>query len=166
MNSSAARKYNVSEPSFYHYEQEADLYEYTPPKLTVRNGAKGRKKAPTFRLICCGVLLVALIATVIYGNVVQVEMGDRVVSVTKKLNELQGEGALLETKIESMASTKAIEEYASRELGMGKVENYQVTYIYRAGEDQIEAQNTGLDIPVGETMLKAYNGLLEYLKLN
>ena len=49
---------------------------------------------------------------------------------------------------------------------MGKVENYQVTYMYRAGEDQIEAQNTGLDIPVGETMLKAYNGLLEYLKLN
>ena len=162
MQSTSARAYDLSA-----YEEvrkpQATIQER--PQLTVRTTRKVKKGISVGRLFCCTVLLLTLVSLAIYNNVVTVEMSDQLAQAKVQLETLQDQGATLQTKLDSTASTKAIEEYASSQLGMGKVELYQITYLNTPSVDKIEVTEPTSDSAIVQSALNVYNDLLEYMKL-
>ena len=78
----------------------------------------------------------ATVITVVYNQVQLTELTEQINTTTKQLEEAQS----LEIQLNMEASQKmngaAVEEYAKKELGMGKVSSGQVTYVDSAQEDQ------------------------------
>jgi len=146
------------------YEESRKPQAQERPQLTVRTTRQVKRGISPWRLLCCGVLLVALMSVAIYTNIVTVEMSDQLSKANAQLAVLQEEGAALQTRLESTASTKVIEEYASSQLGMGKAERYQVTYISLPGEDRIEVTEAAQKPTILQSALQVYNDLLEYMK--
>ena len=60
-----------------------------------------------------------------------------IAQANKTLNALQGENTLLEMEIAQKMSLDNIEEYATTQLNMGKVEQYQIENISLTQNDEI-----------------------------
>ena len=88
--------------------------------------------------ICLVLSVVAIVALFIYNNVMLTEIGAQISACNAQLADLQDEATRLQATIESSTSVKAIEEIATQELGLSKLERSQVTYIDLSNEDVIE----------------------------
>ncbi len=87
--------------------------------------------------LMCLCLVVASIAVLLYNNAVLTEIGDRVNEANSTLKALQAEEERLNTELEFKLSNKNVEEIASRNLGLAKLEKYQVDYIDMSSEDVV-----------------------------
>lgn len=162
MQSSSARAYDLSAYQETRKVQEATAY--ARPQLTVRTTRQSKKGVSPLRLLCCAVLLIALVAVAICNQVAMVEKGHQLHLAQQELAALQNQAAILETRLESTASTKTIEEKAAQ-LGMGKAEPYQINYVQMVGQDKIEVLETAGTPAVMQTALNVYQDILEYMQV-
>ncbi len=162
MQSTSARAYDLS--AYEEARKPAEINTHQRPHLTVRTTRRAKKSVSPLRLFCCAVLLVCLVAVAICNQVAMVEKGHQLSLAQQELETLKNEAAILQTKLESTASTKTIEENASQ-LGMGRVEPYQINYVQLTGEDKIEVAEGPGDSVVIQSALSVYHDLLEYMKL-
>jgi len=135
------------------------------PQLQVREGKKRKEGISPLRLLFCCVMLVALISLAIYNNIVMVELGDQLSDAKAQLAALQSEAVTLKSKMENQNSVQNIEEYATANLGMGKAEKYQVTYVNMAGEGSIYRTDKAPDKAPTQVLLRGFDSLMEYMKL-
>ena len=84
-----------------------------------------------------GIVIVAITFVMIYNRVMLTELTDEIAQANKTLNALQGENTLLEMEIAQKMSLDNIEEYATTQLNMGKVEQYQIENISLTQNDEI-----------------------------
>lgn len=89
------------------------------------------------KLLLVGVVIVAITFVMIYNRVMLTELTDEIAQANKTLNALQGENTLLEMEIAQKMSLDNIEEYATTQLNMGKVEQYQIENISLTQNDEI-----------------------------
>lgn len=87
--------------------------------------------------LLCMCLVVASIAVLLYNNAVLTEVGDQVNEAYSDLKALQNEEVRLNTELEFKLSNKNVEEIASRNLGLVKLEKHQVDYIDMSSEDVV-----------------------------
>lgn len=105
------------------------------PQVTVIQGSKQKAK----QLLIIGVrpmkivltsLLLGMIASVCFCcKAVLTETVSEISQATQDLEVLQSENIRLNMELEAMVSLKNIEEVATEQLGLSKLEKYQVTYV-------------------------------------
>lgn len=99
------------------------------PESTLNFGAVLR----TFLLFS---LVIGTITALLYSHVQLTEVTAQIGSAQKELNVLKSEHTRLESDLESRISIRNIEEYASGQLGLAKMEKYQIEYINLSGGDK------------------------------
>lgn len=165
MQSNAARKYDLSSYEEVRTSSTRRQQPVERPNLTVRTTRRSKAKVSPLRLLLCAVLLVALVAVAICNQVMMVERNHELNLANAQLAQLQTQNQELQTKLDSAASTKTIEEQAAL-MGMGRVEGYQVNYVTITGEDRIEVLEVSEGGSIIQTALNVYTDLLEYMMVN
>lgn len=112
------------------------------PKAVVLEKVETKKQKKTAelslkKLLLVGVVIIAITFVMIYNRVMLTELTDEIAQANKTLSTLQGENALLEMEIAQQMSLDNIEEYATTQLNMGKVEQYQIESISLTQNDEI-----------------------------
>lgn len=161
MQSSAARVLEEYESSREYHDASREA----APKLQVREGKQRKEGISPLRLLFCCVMLVALISLAIYNNIVMVELGDQLSEAKAQLAVLQSEAVQLKSKMENQSSVQNIEDYAAANLGMGRAEKYQITYVNMAGEGSIYRTDKAPDKAPTQVLLQGFDSLMEYMKL-
>lgn len=91
-----------------------------------------RKRVKPLRAVATalGVLLVCgVLGTVIHGQVQLTELNEEILTATAQLSEAQSVELQLQYAADQNMSTAQLEEYASEQLGMQKINPGQITYI-------------------------------------
>ncbi len=112
------------------------------PKAVVLEKVETKKQKKTAelslkKLLLVGTVIIAITFVMIYNRVMLTELTDEIAQANKTLSTLQGENALLEMEIAQQMSLDNIEEYATTQLNMGKVEQYQIESISLTQNDEI-----------------------------
>lgn len=114
------------------------------------------------KVLVIAICLLSMFAALLYGRLRVDELTRQVNSVSAKLEEAQGENVRLNMQLDSMISLEKVENFAKNDLGMTKVEGYQIEYIDLTGTDSITVSGGKSAEPKGETSIT--EKLLEYLK--
>ena len=105
-------------------------------------------------------LIAGMIGAIIYSNALINELGTQVSQATKEYTTLLSENKRLTANLESKISLKNIETYAEEELGLSKMEEYQIQYINMAPEDKIEYVKNEADDNMTDKLLKSISGFI------
>ena len=169
MRTSAAQRLDRAEVGTAYPSYDLSRYEEIEapyrPRLTLRTGRPKKQKLSRLQIFRCMILTIALFSLSIYNNVLVVELGDQLSRHTSRLEVLQNETVLLQSKLESVTSLRSVEKYARTHLGMGPVAEHQVTYVHLGGGDKIHKTNRAPDCTLEQQMKKLVRASLEYLRI-
>lgn len=108
-------------------------------------------------------IVVSIIAVLLYSNAVITEVSAEITAKTAELEILQTEHARLNRELDAKISNEAVSQIATNQLGLNKLENYQVEYINLNSQDVIITKNRekdGIFENIGQVIAK----IQEYLK--
>ena len=86
----------------------------------------------------CGILAGALL----WSNATLAELNSTAISLQKELDKLKDEETRLNVELDSRVCMKDIDEYITKDLGMVKLEKYQVNYIDLSDGDSMVINDT------------------------
>ena len=114
--------------------------------------------------VLCLVLFLAVGGYLLYSHIALNEVSSDLLAAKSDLTKLEGETGALQVSIESKNSMDEIERIATEELGMVKIENYQIQTINLLTDDTVEIIK---DEPTGDSwwdgVVAEFNIVLEYL---
>lgn len=114
--------------------------------------------------VLCLVLFMAVGGYLLYSHIALNEVSSDLLAAKSDLTKLEGETGALQVSIESKNSMDEIERIATEELGMVKIENYQIQTINLLTDDTVEIIK---DEPTGDSwwdgVVAEFNIILEYL---
>lgn len=108
--------------------------------------------------------LIVIGGFMLYSHIALNEVSDDLLAAKAELADLEGDGVSLQVSIDAKNQMDEIERLATEELGMEKIESYQIQTINLLTDDTVEvikdepADNSWWDGVVAE-----FNILLEYL---
>ena len=151
--------------------QAYDLSRYEPkvaeqPKVRVIKRAQPVKSVYGVRpitLVMAAMIVVSITALLLYNNAMIAEISAEITSATTELELLETENARLNRELDAKMSNEVIAETAVNELGLSKLENYQVAYVNLSSQDVVTAKNSGgtsIFAIIGQIITK----IQEYLK--
>jgi len=152
-------------------QQAYDLSRYEPkektPKMQVVKRAQPIKSLYGVRpitFLAIAIAVVAITATLLYNNAMIAEISAEITAVSDDLELLQNENARLNRELDAKISNESLANTAVNELGLNKLESYQVEYVNLSAEDVVTAKETqsGFNVfaMIGQTITK----IQEYLK--
>lgn len=163
---------NIHNPNNYNYTNTAaksdERSEHIPVKTpeTVRASNITMKKSPekrgsAIKVFFAALLILAMIFTVLYGNVETNRMYRQISDQNTLLANAQSENVRLNSELEGKMTLKNVEEYAEKVLGLKKLDGSQIRYVKTQTDDIIE-------IPEEDTNLftkikNKFEGLVEYI---
>ncbi len=103
-----------------------------------------------------------MFAGLLYSRLRVDELTREIDAASANLSYAQAETVRLNMQLDSMISLEKVENYAKNDLGMTKIEGYQIEYIDLSGADSVSVSGKKTVKPTGETTLT--EKLLEYLK--
>ncbi len=161
-NQNAARK--IVEMPPFEQQNKPQMQLVKKKKKTVAEArremhAGARQSAKILAIALC---LLSMFAMLLYGRLRVDELTRDVNSVSAKLTDAQAENVQLNMQLDSMYSLEKVENYAKNDLGMTKVEGYQIEYIDLSGADTVTVSGSKTLSAGKETSLT--EKLLEYLK--
>lgn len=83
--------------------------------------------------------------------------------INRQLLTAENEKAILSVKLEAKQSLKEIEDIAQNQLGLVKIEKYQMDYVTIETEDKVEIIQKEKENTVFNQIANAFSVLLEYL---
>ena len=107
-------------------------------------------------------VILGLLCMKIYTEVKGNELSMETQKLTKELNALKNEKIRLELALEKKTDLKEIERRAKEDLGLKKIEKYQIQYVSLVTEDKIETLKKN-DDKVFDTVIRGFSIILEYL---
>ena len=107
-------------------------------------------------------VIIGLSFSVMYSRAQVNEMGSKVNSATKELEILKSENIRLQTELEEKISLKNVEEYATVELGMEKMDASQVEYVTLTSGNQVEITEES-DSSVWQKIKNFFDDMMEYI---
>lgn len=114
--------------------------------------------------VLCIVLFLALGGYLLYSHIALNEVSNDLLAAKKELTTLEGQAGALQVSIDSKNSMDEIERIATEELGMIKIENYQIQTINLLTDDTVEIIK---DQPANDSwwdgVVQEFNILVEYL---
>ncbi len=91
----------------------------------------------TAKILVIALCLLSMFAALLYSRLRVDELTREIDAANAQLSVAQGENVRLNMKLDSMISLERVEEYAKNDLGMTKVEGYQIEYIDLSGADTV-----------------------------
>lgn len=114
--------------------------------------------------VLCIALFLALGGYLLYSHIALNEVSNDLLAAKKELTALEGQAGALQVSIDSKNSMDEIERIATEELGMIKIENYQIQTINLLTDDTVEIIK---DQPANDSwwdgVVQEFNILVEYL---
>lgn len=110
----------------------------TARQLQQQTAAETRKP---IKVMCVAMAILMFMALAIYSRVKLDEINREISSVEKKIELAQSDAVKLNNELNAIVSINNVEEYATNELGMTKVQDYQVYYIDMSSEDYVAVAN-------------------------
>ena len=107
-------------------------------------------------------VIIGLSFSVMYSRAQLKELGAKVNSATKELEILKSENIRLQTELEEKISLKNVEEYATVELGMEKMDASQVEYVTLTSGNQVEITEES-DSSVWQKIKNFFDDMMEYI---
>lgn len=83
-------------------------------------------------------IVVAVVATIIYGQVQLTELNQNIADAQEKLENSQSEYTQMQMKVDAKYTTAIVEEYAQDKLGMYKASNSQKEFVDLSSGDKAE----------------------------
>lgn len=127
-----------------------------PPK------SSGRRTASVIRYFTVSVAALALLCFMIYGRVELSSLYTQQSELESKLTRLQSENVALETELAQKNGLTQAESYAENQLGLKKLEKYQIEYVEVPKPDVAEAAAPE-DDNIFVRIKKWFLGVLEYI---
>ena len=107
-------------------------------------------------------VIISLSFSVMYSRAQLNELGAKVNSATKELEILKSENIRFQTELEEKISLKNVEEYATVELGMEKMDASQVEYVTLTSGNQVEITEES-DSSVWQKIKNFFDDMMEYI---
>lgn len=115
-------------------------------------------------LVLCVAVFMIIGGYLLYSHIALNEVSSDLLAAKSDLTKLEGETGALQVSIENKNSMDEIERIATEELGMVKIENYQIQTINLLTDDTVEIIK---DEPTGSSwwdgVVAEFNIILEYL---
>jgi cell division protein FtsL len=99
------------------------------------------------KVMLIAVAILAFMAVAIYSRVQLDEINREIKKVEQKIELAESDSIRINNELNSIVSINNVEDYAVNELGMVKVQDYQVVYVDLSAEDYVAKANgkdTGL----------------------
>ena len=114
--------------------------------------------------VLCIALFLAMGGYLLYSHIALNEVSNELLAAKKELTGLEGEAGALQVSIDSKNSMDEIERIATEELGMIKIENYQIQTINLLTDDTVEIiKDQPADDSWWDGVVQEFNILVEYL---
>ena len=114
--------------------------------------------------VLCLALFLAIGGYLLYSHIALNEVSRELLVAKKELSSLEGQAGALQVSIDSKNSMDEIERIATEELGMVKIENYQIQTINLLTDDTVEIIK---DEPKNDSwwdgVVQEFNIIVEYL---
>lgn len=156
-NHSVAYDLSIYEKKEYIRKQPELKVVETPSRRVSAN------RALVVRIMLTAVLVISVIGVIIYNNAVLTELGDEISRQNKEYAVLVSESKRLSAELESKVSLRNIEDVAKNELGLSRMENYQVQYVNLSEGDKIELTAAAPKQTVVDKFKIKITSILEYL---
>ncbi len=114
-------------------------------------------------LVMTAVIVVSITSLLLYNNAVISEISAEITSATGQLEQLQNENRRLNRELDAKMSNETVAEIAVNELGLNKLENYQIAYVNLSSQDVVTAKNSG-GVGIFSIIGQAITKIQEYLK--
>lgn len=111
----------------------------TPKAVPVRR----RNTAKLLKILAVTAICGFLAGALLYSNATLAELNSNAVALQKQLDKLEDDKMRMDIELDSRVSMKAIDEYITDELGMVKVEKYQVNYVNLSEGDTMTVADNG-----------------------
>lgn len=157
MNGNAA--YDLSR---FEEKQKKPSMQVIPPKKPLRKGTVlGMKPAKAITML----LIVGVLASVlIYNRVLIIEANEEIRQANSQMTILESEGTRLDMEFEGKTSLKNIEDYATQNLGMQKMEKQQVQYVSLSEEEKVVLSKDMVKPNIFQRISGWFQNFLEYLR--
>ena len=123
-------------------------------------------RAAVVKFAVCISALIALFSFSLYSRAVLATINEDINMKTAELSTLSGEYTRLQTELEGKISLKNIEEYATANLGMMKIDTAQVQYLNLEETETVTIYNTTGENSVAEQVKGFVSELLSITGLN
>ena len=110
----------------------------TPELKVVKNENSKKEAFLNAKAFLLGVFVLVIVASTLYNNAIINELGNQILKANQDYAELIGENKKMTAILESKVSLKNVEEYAKENLGLSKMEQYQIEYVNLLPNDKIE----------------------------
>ncbi len=110
----------------------------TAQQVRQQTAAETRK---TIKVMCVAMAILMFMALAIYSRLKLDEINREISSVEKKIELAQSDAVKLNNELNAIVSINNVEEYATNELGMTKIQDYQVYYIDMSSDDYVAVVN-------------------------
>lgn len=115
------------------------------------------------RVLLTAVLVVSVIGVIIYSNAILTEIGDEINSQNKEYAVLLSESKRLSAELESKVSLRNIEDTAKNDMGLARMESYQIEYVNLSEGDKIELTAASPKQGLADKIKIKIGSFLEYL---
>ncbi len=141
-----------------------DLDERSLPKPKIkhkRNLKLQPKAASAMKFTILGFIGLALLCSMVFGQVELSEVYSEQSSLAAELSKLKDENLSLESELESKTGLTQVEEYAEKKLGLQKLDKSQIEYVEVENDSVAEVVETE-DDNIFVSVKKWFRGVLEY----
>lgn len=133
-----------------------------PDKKPEQEPHRARNTARLLRILLASVLVGALLSAFLYSNATLAELNSQSLSLQKQLDSLKDEETRMNVELDSRVCMKDIDEYITDDLGMVKLEKYQVNYLDLSEGDTMEL--AGEDASLWENIRSFFRDIGEYFR--
>lgn len=133
-----------------------------PPELKVVEGRKAGSNAAMLRGAAIFAVVLAIVCAILYNNMILTELTSQIEDTQEQFEQLKNEDRLMQVQLEGKTSLRAVQDIAENELGMAKVESYQVQYIDLGAGDRVVLARAP-QLSLANHIHMAYRSVLEYL---
>lgn len=156
------------------YSRESTAYDLSKferkpekkPQIQVIKGKKAKKKSnavPIIKAFFAAVIVIGITSLMIVNRITLTEIGEDIGDANANLGILQSENTRLNVELEGKMSLKNIEDKAKNELGLTKMNTYQVQYLSLTQGDKIEITEPKSGGGILSTITGWFDKIKEYL---
>lgn len=120
----------------------------------------GKVDLSAAKVVVAAAVFIALMFSVLAAQTRATELTSEIKTQQDALAELQDDYDYLSTQIEMKTNISAVEEYAAT-LGLAKMDQSQVYYVYGEDQDAVVRSKTGLG-KFADTVAKGFMSMMEY----